>query len=212
MLYNHLIWDFDGMLFDSYPHVHAAYMKALADVGKDVDPEGLMASLKISFHTAHDYVGADEALIKRFKEYEADMDLEPVVYPYEGVVELIRDTHAAGVRHFLFTHRDRTALNYLERAGVLDCFTGWVTKSDRDRGIFVRKPAPDSILYLLKTYHIDPEDCAMVGDREIDVCSGIGAGTRGILFDEFHSLGETKAQHRVYTIAQLRDLLFEQQK
>ena len=212
MLYRNLIWDFDGMLFNSYPHVHAAYLKALADFDKEVDPDGLMAALKVSFHTAYDYTEADEALINRFKEYEADMDLAPVVYPYEGVVEMIRDTHAAGVRHFLFTHRDRHALDYLEREGVLDCFTGWVTKSDRDKGIFVRKPKPDSIQYLIKTFDIDPTDCAMVGDREIDVCSGIGAGTRGILFDEFHSLGETVAQHRVYSIAELRALLFSDNK
>ena len=208
MLYRNLIWDFDGTLFDSYPHVAAAYHKALSDFGRTVDAEDLMAHLKISFNSTHEYLGSSPELVARFKEYEADMTLEPVVYPYEGVVELIRDTAAAGVRHFLFTHRSKQALDYLEREGILDCFCGWVTKSDRDRGIFVRKPKPDSILYLLKEYGIDPADCAMVGDREIDVASGIGAGTRGILFDEFHSLGETAAQHRVYTIAELRALLF----
>ncbi len=208
MLYHHFIWDFDGTLFDSYPHVAAAYHRALADFGKSADPEELMAHLKISFHAAHDYVGADEALIERFKEYEADMTLEPVVFPYEGVVELIRDSHAAGARHYLFTHRSRQALDYLEREGILECFTGWVTKSDRDRGIFVRKPKPDSILWLLKEYGVEPSDCAMVGDREIDVCSGIAAGTQGILFDEFRSLGQTRAQHRVYTVAELRELIF----
>ncbi len=209
MLYHHLIWDFDGTLFNSYPHVAAAYHKALSDFGKSADPEELMAHLKISFHAAHDYVGADEALIRRFKEYEEDMTLEPVVFPYEGIVELICDSYAQGVKHYIFTHRSKQALDYLEQAGILDCFAGWVTKSDRDRGIFVRKPAPDSILWLLKEYHIDPADCAMVGDREIDVCSGIAAGTRGILYDEFHSLGPTKAEHRVYTIAEMRELIFE---
>lgn len=208
MLYHNLIWDFDGTLFNSYPHVAAAFRKALADFGLQADADELMAHLKISFNATYDYLGASPELIARIKEYEADMNLEPVAYPYEGVVEMIRDTAAAGVRHFLFTHRSKQALDYLERAGILDCFCGWVTKSDRDRGVFARKPKPDSILYLLKEYGIDPKDCAMVGDREIDVASGIGAGTRGILFDEFHSLGETAAQHRVYSIAELRELLF----
>ena len=27
-----LFWDFDGTLFNSYPHIHAAYMQELADV------------------------------------------------------------------------------------------------------------------------------------------------------------------------------------
>jgi phosphoglycolate phosphatase-like HAD superfamily hydrolase len=59
----------------------------------------------------------------------------------------------------------------------------------------------------LEKHGIDPKACAMVGDREIDVASGIAAGTDGILFDEFRNLPETAAQHRVYTVAQLRALL-----
>ena len=37
--------------------------------------------------------------------------------------------------------------------------------------------------------------------------SGIAAGTNGILFDEFHNLGETGAQHRVYSVEEMRELL-----
>ena len=61
--------------------------------------------------------------------------------------------------------------------------------------------------YLLERYGIDKNDCAMIGDREIDIGSGLAAGTKGILFDEFHNLGETVAQHRVYSIAEMRALL-----
>ena len=208
MLYHNLIWDFDGTLFDSYPHVTEAYYKALVDFGREVDREEILKHLKVSFTNAHEKLGSSEELIRRFKEYEADMDLEPVIVPYDGIIELIKDSHKEGVRHFIFTHRDRLALEYLNRYGVLDCFEGGVTKSDRDKGIFVRKPKSDSIEYILKTYGIDPEDCAMVGDREIDILSGKGAGTRGILFDEFRNLGETVADHRVYTVKEMRELIF----
>lgn len=208
MLYKNLIWDFDGTLFDSYPHVTEAYYKALLDFGREVDREEILKHLKVSFTNAHEQLGSSPELIKHFKEYEADMDMEPVVFAYDGIVDLIRDSHAAGVRHFVFTHRDKTSLEYLNRDGILECFTGWVTKSDRDKGIFVRKPKSDSIEYLIKTFDIDPDDCAMVGDREIDILSGKGAGTHGILFDEYRNLGETVADHRVYTIAEMRELIF----
>ena len=33
MKYRHLIWDFDGTLFDTYPRICRAYQKALADAG-----------------------------------------------------------------------------------------------------------------------------------------------------------------------------------
>ena len=63
--------------------------------------------------------------------------------------------------------------------------------------------------YLLENYGIPAEDCVMIGDREIDVGSGCAAGIRGILFDEFHSLGETSAQHRIFSVAELRELLLD---
>ena len=53
MKYHNLIWDFDGTLFDSYPHIHASYMQALADFGRSVDGDTLMARLKINFTEAH---------------------------------------------------------------------------------------------------------------------------------------------------------------
>lgn len=208
MLYRNLIWDFDGTLFDSYPHVTAAYVKALSDFGRDADSDEVLSYLKVSFTYAHEQLGSSPELIRRFKEYEADSSVEPSIVPYDGMAELIRDSHAAGVRHFLFTHRDDGALTYLKQYGLAECFTGWVTKSDRQRGIFARKPKSDSILYLLQNFDIPADDCAMVGDREIDILSGKGAGTHGILFDEFRQLQPTVAEHRVFTVSEMRDLIF----
>ncbi len=206
MLYHNLIWDFDGTLFNSYPHIHAAYMQALADFGRTVDPAVLMAKLKIHFDEAHKYLEASKELRARFSHYEHDINFAPTAKPYEGMTELLRDTHAAGVRHFVFTHRNNLALTYMERADILRYFDGWVTSDDKEH--FAPKPSGKSIEYLLARYGIDKSDCAMIGDREIDVGSGIAAGTRGILFDEFHNLGETAAQHRVYSIEEMRELLF----
>ena len=205
MLYHNLIWDFDGTLFNSYPHIHAAYMQALADFGRTVDPEILMAKLKIHFGEAHKYLEASDELRARFAHYEHDIDFAPKAELYDGMRQLLADTHAAGVRHFVFTHRNDLALTYMERAGILCYFDGWVTSDDKEH--FAPKPSGKSIEYLLEHYGIHPDDCAMIGDREIDVGSGIAAGTKGILFDEFANLGETVAQHRVYSIEELRRLL-----
>ena len=206
MRYHNLIWDFDGTLFDSYPHIHAAYMQALADFGQTVDSDTLMAKLKITFNAAHEYTQSSPEVRARFSAYEHDMGFAPRAELYDGIAELLRDTRAAGVRHFLFTHRGDLALKYMEQAGILQYFEGWVTGDTKEH--FALKPSPKAILYLIGAYNIDPRDCAMIGDREIDVESGINGGTDGILFDEFHSLGKTSAQHRVYTVAEMRELLF----
>jgi len=207
MRYHNLVWDFDGMLFDSYPHIHAAYTKALADFGRTVDSATLMARLKIHFNAAHEYVQATDEIRARFREYEHDLDFEPRAMLYDGMKELLHDARAAGARHFLFTNRGHLALTHMERAGILDLFTGCVTADDKEN--FEPKPSSKAILYLLDTYGIPAEDCVMIGDREIDIGSGCAAGIRGILFDEFRNLGETAAQHRVYSIAELRELLLD---
>ena len=152
MYYHHLIWDFDGTLFDSYPHIHAAYTKALADFGYSVDGDTLMARLKINFTEAHKYVeeslGIPTADIRaRFSQYEHDIDFVPRAELYPGMKELLTDTHRAGVKHYLCTHRNNLALTYMERAGILDLFSGWVTSDDKAH--FALKPSPVSILYLL---------------------------------------------------------------
>lgn len=205
MKYHNLIWDFDGTLFDSYPHIHASYMQALADFGRSVDGDTLMARLKINFTEAHRYVQPTEEIRARFSQYEHDMDFQPQAVLYDGIGALLADTHAAGVRHYLFTHRDHLALAYMERADILRYFTDWVTSDETEH--FVLKPKPDSILYLLERHGISRTDCAMIGDREVDVESGAAAGIDGILFDEFRNLGESVARHRVHNTSELRRLL-----
>ena len=167
-----------------------------------------MACLKIHYNEAHNYVQATDEILARFRAYEHDLDLAPRAALYDGMKELLCDARAASARHFLFTHRGNLALTYLERADILGLFTGCVTADNKAH--FAPKPSPKSIRYLLETYGIPAEDCVMIGDREIDVGSGCAAGIRGILFDEFRSLGETSAQHRVFSVAELRELLLDQ--
>lgn len=205
MKYRNLIWDFDGTLFDSYPHIHASYMQALADFGRSADSGTLMACLKISFTEAHRYVQPTEEIRARFSQYEHDMDFQPQAVLYDGIKALLADTHAAGIRHFLFTHRDHLALRYMERADILRYFTDWITSDETEH--FALKPKPDSILYLLTRHGIDKGGCAMIGDREIDIGSGVAADIDGILFDEFRSLGESAARYRVHNVPELRRLL-----
>ena len=62
MKYRHLIWDFDGTLFDTYPRICRAYQKALADAGI-VEEEGvLFRSVKKSLEYTNAWVGAKYGL------------------------------------------------------------------------------------------------------------------------------------------------------
>lgn len=205
-----LIWDFDGMLFNSYPHMIEAMRRALADFDVETTCEALFAPMKLSVgeacrvflpQTARD-ADMNRRLNERYQFWEAP-EYPPKAEPFPGVPALLRAVCADGRRNFVYSHRGVTLYQYLDEHALRDCFSGFVTEDMR----FPHKPAPDAILYLLKTYGLDPDETMMLGDREIDVQSGRNAGVHSCLFDEFGNLPPSAAESRIHTHDELYDLL-----
>ena len=182
------IWDFDGMLFDTYPHTTAALCEYFRRHGKCIDPGEAFSQLKISIRKAFSHFGMTPEGEKEFYEIEDDLDFAPQGFPYEGVPEMLRFVAENGGRNYLFTHRDKVAIQYLDKYKLTHLFTDFVTR-EMD---FPFKPAPDGINYLLEKHSLDPERCLMLGDREIDCLSGLNAGIAALLFDEFGTLKDTE--------------------
>ncbi len=182
------IWDFDGMLFDTYPHTTAALCEYFRRHGREISPEEAFSQLKISIRKAFQYFGMPEDGEKEFYEIEDDLDFLPIGVPYEGVPEMLKFIAEHGGRNYLFTHRDRVAIRYLDKYGLTPLFTDFVTR-EMD---FPFKPAPDGIEYLLKKHSLRKDCCIMLGDREIDCLSGLNAGISALLFDEFSALSGSK--------------------
>lgn len=101
------IWDFDGMLFDSYPHITSAFLKALADFGIEADYDEAKAQLEISYATAYAYYGAGEEIRERHRQYEHDYGLRPIAVPFEHTASTLAAIVASGGRNYLYTHRGR---------------------------------------------------------------------------------------------------------
>lgn len=175
-------WDFDGTLMDTYPAMVAAMGRALEALGVREAPEHILTLMKESLShcvrviaEAH---GLDpRALTEAFRREEAP--LLPAAPPMPGIPEALRRLHAAGCRHYLVTHRDRAALDVLDKAGLLPLFTDTVTAEDG----FPRKPAPDGLLSLIRRHGLAPDACVMLGDRPLDIRAGRAAGILTCLID-----------------------------
>ena len=204
-MYRSILWDFDGMLFNSYPHMARAMQLAIQADGKHATIQEIMPPLKQFVSTAMDTFKLSEQARAVYYQKEEEFDLEPLILPYQGIETLLRDLIASGARHFLYTHRTHTAFAYLERAGIRDCFAGAVTSEDG----FPPKPAPEAILFLCERYELEKNSAIMLGDREIDVLSGINAGIHSCLFDEFCFHPHTAAEHTVTSISELHQYLLE---
>ena len=179
-------WDFDGTLMDTYPGMVACFVRAAERVGIAAEPERVLTLMKDSLGAcARACAAGDEAvrlaLMKGFREEEDRLPSEHI-RAVPGVPEALNALTRRGGRHYLVTHRGPLAWKYLEATGLQDCFTDVVLGTDG----FPRKPAPDSLLYLMKKHDLDPARCVMIGDRPLDVDAAANAGMLGCLLDEEH--------------------------
>ena len=150
-------------------------------LGGLLDGESLLKLLKGSVFRGAQWCaeksGVDvEKIMAAYRIYH---DMEIVFPPYEGMEDCLRRLHAAGFRHYLYTHRNHTAVDQLKRDGLWELFDDAVLRTDG----FPDKPAPDALLALMERNHLSVEECAMVGDRDIDIAAGHNAGMSGVMFD-----------------------------
>ena len=203
----HLFWDFDGTLYDSYPNVTHAFLCTLDELGYPelVTPREALSLLKVSVFSAVQHCAGMAGLdvsraLEVFSRYHAQ---ESSFAPYTGLSECLRALRTAGVHHYLYTHRDRRAVEQLEQDGLWSLFSDGVTSEDG----FPHKPAPDALRCLLARNAIDPATAAMVGDRDIDIEAGHNAGMRGVLFDPDGFYPNVQAELYAGSMAELTRLL-----
>lgn len=203
MAVKNYIWDFDGMLFDTYPHTLACFVEIYRRHGRVIDPDEAYRLFKITMWDAFDFYGTDEKTKREFYELENDISFPPEGKPYPLIPEILRFISEHGGRNFLYTHRDRVALLYLEKHGLNKYFTDFVTSELN----FPLKPAPDAVKYLLDKYSLAPDETMMLGDRAIDAGSGLNAGTYACVFDEDGTIPDAPCTLYVRTTREIFDFV-----
>ncbi len=200
-----LIWDFDGTLYDTYSQLTHAMLCAIDDLGFQAQPAEAYALLKRSvYHAACAYAdrfGLDAsdimaAFLKRHNEV-TNFPLSP------GADDCLHRTSRAGCRQYLFTHRDRSAVDQLRQDDLYRYFDDAVLRGDG----FPDKPAPDAILHLMRKHGFAPEDAYMIGDRDLDIEAGRNAGVHTILYDPLGFYPDLQADYRVTELRQITELM-----
>ena len=207
----HLFWDFDGTLFDSYPGICGCFLKGLADLGlaQLLDHDQLMSLMKHSIGYAANWCAersgrSAEEIMDAYRVYRNQPHSDP---PYEGLADCLRRLHDAGFHHYLYTHSHQSAIDQIKRENLWQYFDDAVIGSDG----FPLKPAPDALLALMERNHLSPNECAMIGDRDIDALAGQNAGMNGVLFDPDDYFPEFRPELTVRSMKELAHVLLEMQ-
>lgn len=209
MAWKHYIWDFDGTLFCSYPHMAWAFQQALRDCGLEVPADEVMKWLKLSVTAAVNHFEPQcpdcrkGALSGAYHRHESEEDPTHPVRPYPGMEKVCRAVSGGGGFHYLYTHRGKSALEHMERFGLLPFFRDFITSEDA----FPSKPAPDAIRHLVQKFRMEPDSAVMIGDRDIDLLAARNAGIHECLFDPDGYYGSFQAECRAKSVEELRRCL-----
>jgi HAD superfamily hydrolase (TIGR01549 family) len=182
-LYKHIIWDFDGTLFDTYPVMGNIFKNMLEAEGIVESLDEILGHMKVSMSYALQHYERKYNISNTFKDKYNEQRNKMEIYlskPYTGSQEACRYIHTSGKNNYLYTHRGESAIKFLKSYGMYDYFTDFITSQHG----FERKPSPNAINYLVGKYNIIHNEAIMIGDRELDILSAKNAGIHGCYFTD----------------------------
>ncbi len=202
----HLIFDFDGTISDSYPHLTRVILdmaqekgievKLSADEVKDLAEYSLDRCFRA---LGMIYPDRDEQfhriLMKYYLQYKPFPQIEP----------LLQKAISKGMKNHVYTHTGSILMEMLQNMG-LDSYFTFLLHSDLPQG-FPRKPAPDALNYMADHLGLNREECLMIGDRDIDTMAGNRAGMKGCLWDAKGRYTQYQTDYKVSTLEELTELL-----
>jgi phosphoglycolate phosphatase-like HAD superfamily hydrolase len=179
----HLIWDVDGTLFDTYPAIAQSFQAALHDLGATTPFDEVMRLSQISLDHCLNTLSrvhalATDDLEERFAHHYQTVTPEDQP-PFAGVKAVCEHIRARGGLNLIVTHRGRAGLDRLLAAHRLTDYFIDITSND---DAYPRKPDPAAFIALIKKHHLPQAATLGVGDRDIDILAAQAAGVRAALF------------------------------
>ena len=208
MAIEHLIYDFDGTISDSYPMFLDMWLSIAKKFGISIpcSQDTLYRALKTTGYDAYLALDcADKVNYNTFlHEFHLLQEKHRVEFkPYPQAIKLLRDAQKAGKKNYLYTHTGPVVKDMLANMGILDCFEFVL---DSSYG-FPLKPAPDALLFLLEHCRLNPAECMMIGDRPIDAQAGQNAGMTGCLWDGENLFSPNGVDYYIKELDEIADIV-----
>ncbi|HSA59868.1 MAG TPA: HAD family hydrolase [bacterium] len=174
------LFDLDGTLIDSKRDIAASVNFTMAKLGLPRLPDDLIYSfvghgvtplIRQTVEAAGGSAagGFDQAMAIFKAHY--DQHLLDTTEAFPGVREVLK--HFLGKKKIVLTNKSQGFSDKILKGLALSPSFDGVFGGDTE---FPKKPAPDVVHHLLKTYGVSPKHAVIVGDSRVDMETGTNAG------------------------------------
>lgn len=201
-----VIFDMDGLLFDTEALWQEALLSAAAEDGREVPEEVYNGSIGVRRSQCRDLFLSHFGEDFRFDDFHASWrrhfwliaENRPALKP--GVAELLDLLDQARLPRAIATSSSRTTVErHLASHGLTARFDETVCRGDYDLG----KPAPDPFLKAAERLGVEPRSCLALEDSHIGVRSAAAAGMMTVMVPD---LLEPTAEISALCVLVARDL------
>ena len=202
-VYKAVIFDCDGVMFDTSEANRSFYNSVLAQFGQPLLTDDQFAY--VHAHTVDDSIAhlfkTPEAVSKAqayrkamsYLPFIADMLIEPDLVP---LLTRLRPQ----CRTAIATNRTDTMNRVMEQFSLTDLFDMVVCAQDVQNP----KPAPDPLLKILKAFRLRPEQALFIGDSTVDQDTAAAAGVPFAAYDN----PSLTADYHVSRLAEITGICF----
>lgn len=178
MAYRAAVFDLDGTLLNTLSDLADSGNELLASYGMPPHPEPAFRyfvgngsrKLMKRILPGKSAEEIDEALVRYKAIYEKRLTAK--TKPYAGIIEMLSELKARGVRMAVCTNKHISAAEALIRkyfpAGIFDAYEG-------DRPGVPRKPDPAHVNIVLEKMNVRPEETVYLGDSGVDMQTAVNA-------------------------------------
>lgn len=175
------IFDFDGTLMDTSGVILATIKATISEMGlpaKTDDECRAIIGIRTDDAGQYLYPGSDisnKEFAKVFRSNYDRLKKEASEKTFPGVLETLARLKESGAGIAIASSRRLASLHdYLDGLGIRDWFACIVGADSVSRG----KPDPEPVLTVLDALGWNAEDTLVVGDADVDILMGNGAGCK----------------------------------
>ena len=176
-----VVFDLDGTILSTLSTINYFVSRTLVRYGLEAitDEEccgfaGNGPQKLITRAFAYRGVTDEETVMRAVAEYKADYASDPfnLTEPFDGISEMLRALKDRGIKTAVVSNKQDSAV----KVAVEHFFPGLIDLAAGSMDGVPVKPDPGAVLPTLSHFGVAADECAFVGDSDVDVLTGINLG------------------------------------